>query len=166
MSTTTTHTTLDTWLPALDGVVARLRSGAIVADLDCGDGRSTIRMAQAFPRSAFTGFDEDPAAVTAARTAAQEAVETSLSGRNVRFEAGAADEIPLYAFDLVTSSGTADLAMARRVRHAIAEDGTWMLRLGADADVAPLLSVLEGADFGSVRLVAETADDVVLEVRP
>src|SRR5688500_5517409 len=115
MSTTTTPTTLDTWLPALDGVVARLRSGAIVADLDCGDGRSTILMAQGFPRSAFTGFDEDPAAIAAARASAQEAVDASLSGRNVRFEAAAADEIPLYAFDLVTSSGTADLAMARRV---------------------------------------------------
>ena len=65
MSTTTTHTTLDTWLPALDGVVTRLRSGAIVADLDCGLGRSTVLMARQYPRSAFTGYDEDPAAVAA-----------------------------------------------------------------------------------------------------
>ena len=39
------------WLPALDGVVERLRRGARVADIGCGHGVSTILMAKAFPRS-------------------------------------------------------------------------------------------------------------------
>ena len=37
------------WLPALDGVVAKLEEGAKVADVGCGHGASTILMAQAFP---------------------------------------------------------------------------------------------------------------------
>ena len=45
------------WLPALDGVVAKLEAGASVADVGCGHGASTILMAQAFPRSRFFGFD-------------------------------------------------------------------------------------------------------------
>ena len=39
------------WLPALDGVVAKLERGALVADVGCGHGASTILMAQAFPNS-------------------------------------------------------------------------------------------------------------------
>ncbi|MGH3110861.1 MAG: SAM-dependent methyltransferase, partial [Gaiellaceae bacterium] len=45
------------WLPALDGVVAKLEQGARVADVGCGHGASTILMAQAFPRSTFVGSD-------------------------------------------------------------------------------------------------------------
>ncbi len=37
------------WLPALDGVVERLKRGAKVADIGCGHGASTVLMAQAFP---------------------------------------------------------------------------------------------------------------------
>ena len=45
------------WLPALDGVAAKLKSGAKVADVGCGVGFSTLLMAQAFPKSQFVGYD-------------------------------------------------------------------------------------------------------------
>src|SRR3954469_9782721 len=48
---------VDGWLPALDGVVDKLRAGARVADVGCGLGASTVVMAQAFERSTFVGFD-------------------------------------------------------------------------------------------------------------
>ena len=54
------------WLPALDGVAERLRSGATVADVGCGRGISTIVMAQAFPASQFTGFDFHPGSIASA----------------------------------------------------------------------------------------------------
>ena len=41
------------WLPTLDGVVAKLESGAKVADVGCGHGFSTIIMAKAFPEIDF-----------------------------------------------------------------------------------------------------------------
>src|SRR2546423_1368693 len=61
------------WLPALDGVVDKLQSGASVADVGCGLGASTIVMAQAFGRSTFFGVDNHEASITAARKAAAEA---------------------------------------------------------------------------------------------
>ena len=42
------------WLPALDGVVEKLRVGATGADLGCGLGASTVLLGQAYPESRFT----------------------------------------------------------------------------------------------------------------
>ena len=48
------------WLPALDGVVPKLKGGASVADVGCGTGFSTVLMAKAFPKSSFIGYDFHP----------------------------------------------------------------------------------------------------------
>jgi hypothetical protein len=45
------------WIPSLEGVEAKLRAGAKVADIGCGLGASTILMAKQFPKSEFHGFD-------------------------------------------------------------------------------------------------------------
>ena len=54
------HHLVNEWLPALDGVVAKLHNGASVADVGCGHGASTILMAQAFPNARISGFDYHP----------------------------------------------------------------------------------------------------------
>ena len=41
------------WIPALDGVKARLTAGALVADVGCGHGASVVAMAEAYPASRF-----------------------------------------------------------------------------------------------------------------
>src|SRR5947207_10455858 len=46
---------IESWLPSLDGVVERLERGALVADVGCGHGASTILMAKAYPNSSFVG---------------------------------------------------------------------------------------------------------------
>ena len=61
------------WIPALDGVEARLGAGARVADVGCGFGASTILMAQAYPRSTFAGFDYHPQSIEMAQERAREA---------------------------------------------------------------------------------------------
>ena len=45
------------WLPAMPEVQARLEQGALVADIGCGRGKALIKLAQAFPRSRYVGYD-------------------------------------------------------------------------------------------------------------
>ena len=58
------------WLPALDGVDAKLRAGAKVADVGCGHGASVVVMAQAYPNSRIWGFDFHAPSIATARARA------------------------------------------------------------------------------------------------
>jgi 2-polyprenyl-3-methyl-5-hydroxy-6-metoxy-1,4-benzoquinol methylase len=116
------------WIPALDGVEAKLQRGATVADVGCGHGASTIVMARAYPRSKFVGFDYHAASIETARRRAREA---GVADR-VRFEVATAQDFPGTGYDLVACfdclHDMADPAgAARHVRGTLAKDGTWLL---------------------------------------
>jgi SAM-dependent methyltransferase len=116
------------WLPALDGVVAKLEQGAHVADVGCGHGASTIIMAEAFPRSRFVGFDYHEASIARATEAAQAA---GVADR-VTFAVAAAATYPGRDYDLVTFFDCLHdmgdpVGAARHVRETLAPDGTWMI---------------------------------------
>ena len=66
------HHLVQEWLPALDGVVEKLKRGAKVADVGCGHGVSTRLMAEAFPNSRFHGFDYHDGSIAAARADAKQ----------------------------------------------------------------------------------------------
>ena len=80
---------LTEWIPALDGVQAKLERGASVADLGCGHGASTLLMADAFPASRFVGSDYHTGSIEAARERAEDAGV----GDRVRFEVASAQEL-------------------------------------------------------------------------
>ncbi|MBB4657954.1 class I SAM-dependent methyltransferase [Parvularcula dongshanensis] len=116
------------WLPALEGVLAKLEAGATVADIGCGMGFSTVLMAEAFPQSRFVGFDFHAPSIEEARRHAQ---AHGLEGR-VRFEAAPAKEIEEGGFDLVTAFDCLhDMGdprgCAAAVRRMLRPDGTWMV---------------------------------------
>ena len=48
---------ITSWLPALDGVVDKLKRGGTAADVGCGHGASTVLMATTYPNSTFVGYD-------------------------------------------------------------------------------------------------------------
>lgn len=54
-------------LPEVEGLEARLREGAEVADVGCGAGIALLYMAQAFPNSSFTGYEISTHALDRAR---------------------------------------------------------------------------------------------------
>lgn len=116
------------WLPALDGVVAKLHAGASVADVGCGYGASTVLMAQAFPNSTFLGTDPHGPSVEAARKAA------ALAGvaERCRFEVASAKDYGGAGYDLVCVFDCLHdmgdpVGAAAHVRTSLAEDGTWMI---------------------------------------
>lgn len=116
------------WLPALDGVVEKLERGALVADVGCGHGASTVLMAQAFPQSRFVGSDYHPESIAVAR---QRAADAGVADR-VRFEVASAQELPGTGFDLVTMFDCLHdmgdpVGAAEQVRRALSPDGTWMV---------------------------------------
>jgi SAM-dependent methyltransferase len=117
-----------TWLPALDGAVAKLESGARVADVGCGHGWSTVLMAKAFPKSQFVGYDFHPSSIEAA---SKHAAEHGVSA-NCRFNVGTAKDYPGADYDLVTFfdclHDMGDPAgAAAHVRSTLKPDGVWMI---------------------------------------
>lgn len=64
---------IDEWIPTLDGMDARLRAGARVADVGCGHDASTILMAEAYPGSEFIAIDYHDRSIEMARERAEEA---------------------------------------------------------------------------------------------
>jgi 2-polyprenyl-3-methyl-5-hydroxy-6-metoxy-1,4-benzoquinol methylase len=116
------------WIPALEGVEEKLRRGARVADVGCGHGSSTILLAEAYPKSTFTGFDYHEPSISWARKAASRA---GVADR-VHFEVAASKSYPGTGFDLVAFfdclHDMGDPAgAARHVRSTLAPDGTWMI---------------------------------------
>ena len=119
---------VQTWLPALDGVLPRLNDGANVADVGCGVGFSTLLMAKAFPNSRFIGYDFHEPSIDQANAHAR---EHGLSDR-VQFKTVAAKEISEGEFDLITMFDCLhDMGdprgCARHMRNLLKADGRWMI---------------------------------------
>jgi SAM-dependent methyltransferase len=119
---------MSAWIPALEGVEQKLKSGARVADVGCGKGSSTLLMAQAFPNSRFYGFDYHDKSVEGARESAKRA---GVADR-VTFEVAAAkgyagkDYDFVAVFDCLHDMGD-PIGAAKHVRESLAKDGTWMI---------------------------------------
>lgn len=116
------------WIPALEGIEAKLKAGAKVADVGCGLGTSTILMAQAYPKSTFVGFDYHDGSIKMAREAAAKAGV----GDRVKFEIAKAKDYPgkgfefVAFFDCLHDMGDPEGA-AKHVKESMAPDGTWMI---------------------------------------
>jgi 2-polyprenyl-3-methyl-5-hydroxy-6-metoxy-1,4-benzoquinol methylase len=115
------------WIPALDGVQAKLHAGAQVADIGCGHGASVVVMADAFPQSRFHGFDFHAPSIETARERAKEAgVEDRVS-----FEVASAKDYPgsydlICFFDCLHDMGD-PVGTAAYAREHLHPDGTVLL---------------------------------------
>lgn len=115
-------------LPKLDGVVAKLTSGAKVADVGCGSGVALIEMAKAYPQSQFYGYDIAKIPLARAAENVRRAGVTNIifhdAGRNPLPEDGSHDFIT--TFDCLHDMTRPDLVM-QAIRKAIKPDGTWLI---------------------------------------
>ena len=119
---------IPSWIPALDGVADRLRAGARVAHVGCGLGASTIRLAQEYPNSRFSGSDDREQSIKLARERAHGA---GVADR-VTFEVATAASFSGSGYDLAATLGCLHdmgdpLAAARHIRRALKPNGTWLV---------------------------------------
>jgi SAM-dependent methyltransferase len=193
------------WLPALDGVLAKLEAGITVADVGCGHGHSTLLMTEAFPNSRFFGFDTHAESIDEAqRNAAAAGV-----AQRVDFAVARAENYPDQRYGLICFFDTLHdlgdpVAAARHAAEVLAPGGTVMLVepfandrvegnlspvgqlyyaassmiccahaiseggklvLGAQAGPKRLAEVFRKAGFTHFRRAAETAFNLIFEVR-
>jgi SAM-dependent methyltransferase len=118
-----THELAQTWFPAVPGLVPALEAGARVADVGCGHGLSSLRIAETWPASTVTGFDIHRPSVLVARAKAVEA-----GTQNASFHVADATEIGPGPFDVVVfSDALHDMgdppAALRRARDVLVDGG-------------------------------------------
>lgn len=115
------------WIPALDGVDEKLRSGGRVADIGCGHGASVIVMATAYPKSTFCGIDFHGPSIETARRRAADAAITDRTVFEVATSTSYSGQYDLICFfDCLHDMGD-PVGAARYAREHLEPGGTVLL---------------------------------------
>ena len=173
-------------LPALDGVVSKLASGAVGADVGCGGGVALITMAQAFPNSLFHGYDPSAHAIERCQ---QKVEELGLS--NVELHQSGGESLPaaptydfLITFDCIHDMTHPDQVIAA-IRGCMQPEGTWLIKdirsmpdfkdnmrnpllamfygFSVSACMSSALSEPDGAGLGTLGFNPEVAERMVAQ---
>ena len=119
---------VSSWIPALDGVEAKLVAGAKVADIGCGLGAASVLLARSYPRATIVGSDYHDASIELAR---KRAADAGIAER-AHFEVASAQSFSGAGYALATTFDCLHdmgdpLGAARHIRGALAADGTWLI---------------------------------------
>jgi 2-polyprenyl-3-methyl-5-hydroxy-6-metoxy-1,4-benzoquinol methylase len=122
------HSLVRKWLPAMPAVEAKLRAGAAALDVGCGSGRAVITLAQAYPKSHFSGYDAHHGSVERARA---NAAKAGVSER-VTFDVVDCTRLPKSRFDLITCfdvihDSVDPVGLMRSIRGALKPDGSFLM---------------------------------------
>ena len=120
------HSLIQSFIPSLAGGIDRIASGAVVADVGCGGGLSTLVLAEAYPDSTFVGIDFHEPSIEMARSEAEKRGIT-----NARFEVasgttfeGSYDLVCFY--DCMHDMGD-PVGIASHAKTQLADGGSVML---------------------------------------
>jgi len=118
---------VSSWIPALDGVEAKLKAGARVVDIGCGLGSSSILMAESYPNSTVVGIDFHGPSIEEARSKAAKAGLT-----NIEFHEAAAKDFVQTDFDFACIfDALHDMGdptgAASHIKSSLKPDGTFMI---------------------------------------
>jgi SAM-dependent methyltransferase len=135
---------VDRFLPSVDGgrLVSRLEAGISVCDLGCAEGVAVLLMAEAYPRSRFTGIDISETVIEIARErAARQGIQNAAF---VQADAATLADKGAFieAFDYVTAfdaihDQTRPLEALTGVRRILKPGGAFsMIDIAADSSLA------------------------------
>ena len=121
------HMLVQQWLPLMPDTLAKLEEGAMVCDVGCGQGRALSKLAAAFPRSRFVGYDVYEPAIQAAHARVQDAGVADRVRLEVRDAAQGFGE----HFDVVTTFDVLHDSVDPRgilsaIRSALSPDGRYI----------------------------------------
>jgi 2-polyprenyl-3-methyl-5-hydroxy-6-metoxy-1,4-benzoquinol methylase len=121
------HMLVQQWLPLMPDTLAKLEEGAMVCDVGCGRGRALSKLAAAFPRSKFVGYDLYEPAIQAARARVQDAGVADRVRLEVRDAAHGFGE----RFDVVTTfdvlhDSVDPQGILSAIRSALSSDGRYI----------------------------------------
>lgn len=117
---------LPVWIPAA-GLKEKLEAGIDVADVGCGRGRALIKLAQAFPRSRFVGYEVYAPNVERARA---NVAEAGLADR-IRIEQRDVTQGIPETFDLITTfdvvhDAVDPVGLLRAIRRSLRDGGKYL----------------------------------------
>jgi SAM-dependent methyltransferase len=118
---------LQQWIPAMPRVREALERGADVADIGCNRGRALMKLARAFARSRFVGYDVFEPAI---RLATERSAAAGLADR-IRFEQRDVSKGLPEQFDVITTfdvihDAVDPLGLLRTIRQALRPGGTYV----------------------------------------
>jgi 2-polyprenyl-3-methyl-5-hydroxy-6-metoxy-1,4-benzoquinol methylase len=116
------------WIPAIPEVEAKLSAGCRYADVGCGAGIAVIKLAEAFPRSTFVGYDAFEGSIAGAE---EEARRAGVSDR-VRFEVRDVSQGLDETFDVISTfdvihDAVDPVGLLRGIRSGLSDDGCFLL---------------------------------------
>jgi ubiquinone/menaquinone biosynthesis C-methylase UbiE len=116
------------WIPAMPEVKSRLEDGAVCADVGCGSGRASIKLAKAFPKTRHVGYDISDAQLQRAKQNAKEAgVEDRVSFKKLDV---AKEGLP-EKYEIVTTFDVIHDAvdpggLLKAIHDGLEDDGTYV----------------------------------------
>jgi SAM-dependent methyltransferase len=141
------------WLPSIPDAKAKLEAGGTLADVGTGHGRALIKLAQAFPKARFTGYDFLQKSVDRARANAQEA---GVADRVTFEQADVSKGLP-QKFDVITTfdvvhDAVDPKALLKSIRQTLNPGGIYIcLDINCSDQLAQMAGPM-GAVFHGVSL--------------
>lgn len=123
------HKLMRKWIPTMPQVVEVLSVGGIGADVGCGGGLAAIMIAQAYPKARLVGYDVHAESIERARRNAQAAGVAE----RVSFQVANGSQLPERKFDFISTfdvvhDAVDPLALMAGIRHALKDDGTYLVQ--------------------------------------
>ena len=118
---------LQQWIPSMPDVEKKLEQGARYADVGCGAGLAILKLAEAFPKSQFVGYDISKPQVKLAKSNAKEAGLDNVSFEQKDVVKGLPERYDVISTYDVVHDAADPLGLLKGIRQGLADDGIYIL---------------------------------------